>query len=195
MEKSPVNLGLEIRVTLPVWVGEFLGRQPDCSCDEEKMRLAIELARENVIRETGGPFGAVLFQEPGAELVAVGVNSVERLNNAIAHAEILAIMFAERGRGSYSLRASAGRELVLYTTCEPCAMCLGAILWSGLSRVVCAAGRRDALDLGFEEGPVFPESYRYLEDRGIKIVRGLLAAEARKVLRLYRERGAPVYNG
>jgi tRNA(Arg) A34 adenosine deaminase TadA len=74
-------------------------------------------------------------------------------------------------------------------------MCLGAVLWSGLARLVCGAGRQDALVLGFEEGPVFPESYRYLEDRGVEIVRGLLAEEARAVLRLYQERSERIYNG
>jgi tRNA(Arg) A34 adenosine deaminase TadA len=66
-------------------------------------------------------------------------------------------------------------------------MCLGAVLWSGLTRLVCGAGRQDARALGFEEGPVFPESYRYLRERGAEIVRGLPAGEARAVLRLYQE--------
>jgi tRNA(Arg) A34 adenosine deaminase TadA len=73
-------------------------------------------------------------------------------------------------------------------------MCLGAVLWSGLARLVCGAGRKDAQELGFEEGPVFLESYRYLEDRGVEIVRGLLAEEARNVLKLYQERNGRIYN-
>ncbi|HEX7024878.1 MAG TPA: hypothetical protein VF187_08680, partial [Gemmatimonadales bacterium] len=83
----------------------------------------------------------------------------------------------------------------LVTSCEPCAMCLGAILWSGVTRVVMGASRQDATALEFEEGPVFPESYRYLESRGIEIVREVLRAEARAVLELYRERGGTIYNG
>jgi tRNA(Arg) A34 adenosine deaminase TadA len=166
---------MEIRLTLPAWVDRFLEKIPPCRTDEEKMRLAISLARENVIRGTGGPFGAAIFRQPGTDPVAVGVNRVERLNNSVAHAEIMAIMIAEMRRRSYTLREPTGPRYELFTTCEPCAMCLGAILWSGLTRVVCGAGRQDALDLGFEEGPVFPESYRYLEDRGVEFVRGVLA--------------------
>ena len=158
------------------------------------MHLAISLARENVIRGTGGPFGAAVFREPGHELVSVGVNGVERLNNSVAHAEMMAIMAAEARLGSYTLRTPAGLRYELFTTCEPCAMCLGAVLWSGVARLVCGAGREDALSLGFEEGPVFPESYRYLEDRGVEIIHGLLAEEARALLRLYQERNGRVYN-
>lgn len=158
------------------------------------MRLAISLARENVIQGTGGPFGAAVFREPGHELISVGVNGVERLNNSVAHAEILALMAAEARLGSYTLRTPAGKPYELFTTCEPCAMCLGAVLWSGLTRLVCGAGRQDALALGFEEGPVFPESFRYLEDRGVEILHGVLAGEARAVLRSYQERNGRIYN-
>jgi tRNA(Arg) A34 adenosine deaminase TadA len=185
---------MEIRLTLPPWVDHFLEKFPPCRTEEEKMRLAVSLARENVIQGTGGPFGAAVFREPGHELVSVGVNGVERLNNSVAHAEMMAIMGAEARLGSYTLRTPAGELHELFTTCEPCAMCLGAVLWSGLTRLVCGAGRQDALALGFEEGPVFPESYRYLEVRGVEIVRGLLAEEARAVLRLYQERNGRVYN-
>ena len=79
--------------------------------------------------------------------------------------------------------------------CEPCAMCLGATLWSGVKRVVCGAGREDASRLAFEEGPVFPASYTYLEDRGITIVRDVLRAEARAVLERYRVKSGKIYNG
>jgi tRNA(Arg) A34 adenosine deaminase TadA len=185
---------IQIRLSLPDWAGPFLKTIPPCRTDEDKMGLAVFLARENVLRGTGGPFGAAIFREPGAELVAVGVNSVERLGNSVAHAEVLAIMIAERRQGSYTLRVPEGPQTTLFTTCEPCAMCLGAVLWSGLTRLVCGAAREDALALGFEEGPVFPESYRYLEDRGVEIRRGVLAEEARAVLQLYREQGRTIYN-
>ncbi|MCU0580260.1 MAG: nucleoside deaminase [Desulfobacterota bacterium] len=159
------------------------------------MGLAVSLARENVLQGTGGPFGAAVFREPGIELLSVGVNSVERLGNSAAHAEMLAITIAEKRQGSYTLRVADGSGAALFTTCEPCAMCLGAVLWSGVSRLVCGAPREGALALGFEEGPVFPESYRYLEDRGIQIIRGVLAEEAENILKLYAERNGPIYNG
>ena len=155
------------------------------------MRLAIRLARENVERRTGGPFGAAVFEAATGRLIAVGVNSVVPANNSVLHAETVALMMAERRLGSFSL-AGAGCEL--FASCDPCAMCLGAILWSGVRRLVCAADRADAAAIGFEEGPVFPESYAYLERRGITIVSGFLAAEARAVLDLYRDAGGIVYN-
>jgi tRNA(Arg) A34 adenosine deaminase TadA len=74
-------------------------------------------------------------------------------------------------------------------------MCLGATLWSGVKRVVYGAGREDASKLAFEEGPVFPASYQYLQDRGIEIVRDLLRDEARAVLELYRATNGKIYNG
>jgi tRNA(Arg) A34 adenosine deaminase TadA len=74
-------------------------------------------------------------------------------------------------------------------------MCLGTTLWSGVQRVVYGAAREDASILNFEEGPVFPESYKYLEDRGIEIVRNVMRDEARAVLELYRARSGKIYNG
>jgi tRNA(Arg) A34 adenosine deaminase TadA len=74
-------------------------------------------------------------------------------------------------------------------------MCLGATLWSGVRRVVYGAAREDASTLNFEEGPVFPESYQYLEDRGITITRNVLRDEARAVLELYRQKSGKIYNG
>ena len=73
-------------------------------------------------------------------------------------------------------------------------MCLGGALWSGVKRIVMGAARDDASRLDFEEGPVFPQSYKYLEDRGIEITRGVLRAEARAVLEQYRSAGGKIYN-
>jgi tRNA(Arg) A34 adenosine deaminase TadA len=73
-------------------------------------------------------------------------------------------------------------------------MCLGAVLWSGVSRLVAGAGREDAAAINFDEGPVFPESYAYLESRRIATTRGVLRDEAAAVIELYRERGGPIYN-
>jgi tRNA(Arg) A34 adenosine deaminase TadA len=74
-------------------------------------------------------------------------------------------------------------------------MCLGATLWSGVRRLVYGAGREDAARLRFDEGPVFPESYRYLEERGITIVRNVLRGEAVAVLDRYRAKSGTIYNG
>lgn len=195
MNKSHSGEPMAISITLPGWVPGVLGELSPCRTDEDKMRLVITLARENVVQATGGPFGAAVFQQPGDHLVAVGVNRVEPLHNAILHAEIIALMLAESRLRSHTLGAPGLPPHELITSCAPCAMCLAAALWSGVRRIVCGAGRTDATELGFEEGPVFPESYRYLETRGIEIVHGILADDARAVLQLYQQRHGLIYNG
>jgi tRNA(Arg) A34 adenosine deaminase TadA len=162
---------------------------------EERMRLAIRLSRENVLRGTGGPFGAAVFERGSGALVAVGVNSVERLRNSALHAELVALMLAEQRVKSYTLHTPDLPDHELVSSCEPCAMCLGAALWSGVRQLVYGADREDALRLHFEEGPVFPTSFRYLEARGVEIVPDFLREEAREVLDMYASRGGLIYNG
>jgi tRNA(Arg) A34 adenosine deaminase TadA len=183
----------EIRITNPDWVGitvDFSRRYPD---DDAKVRLAVSLARENVLRGTGGPFGAAVFDDTG-HLVGVGTNGVVRLNNSSAHAEMVALAMAQAKVGSFTLQNDGAPRHELFSSCEPCAMCLGATLWSGVTRVVFSATREDATRSGFDEGPVFADSYRYLEDRGITIERGRLRSEGASVLDLYVQRGGPIYN-
>ena len=184
-----------VTVANPAWVADAVEPEKGYATDEEKMRLVIALSRENVLRQTGGPFGAAVFEIPTGRVVAVGVNSVVRLKNSALHAEMVALMAAQHRRDSFTLRAPAGPAHELVASCDPCAMCLAAVLWSGVRRVVSGATGDDARELDFDEGPVFTETYRYLEDRGIEIVRNLLGDEARAVLTLYRDRGGPIYNG
>ena len=184
-----------VQVTLPPWLAEVIAGREVFPTLEDRMGLAVALSRENVLRRTGGPFGAAIFERDSGRLVAAGVNSVTRLNNCTLHGEMVAFMMAQAALGSFSLGAPGMPAHELVTSCEPCAMCLGAILWSGVSRVVCGAARADATELRFEEGPVFPESYKYLEARGIEIVHEVLREEARSVLVLYREQGGEIYNG
>jgi tRNA(Arg) A34 adenosine deaminase TadA len=136
----------------------------------------------------------VIVEEESGRLIAVGVNRVVPENNSTLHAEVLAFMMAQRRVGSYTLGSPGLPAHTLVSSCDPCAMCLGATLWSGVRRLVCGATRDDAIHAGFDEGPVFPESYRYLEDRGITIVHGVLRDEARAVLERYAATGE-IYNG
>jgi tRNA(Arg) A34 adenosine deaminase TadA len=183
-----------VRVDYPDWVNTVVDWKQPYPTDEERMRLAISVARENVERGTGGPFGAAIFEASG-RLVAVGMNSVVRLNNCTLHGEMMAFMMAQHRVGSFTLNAPHLPVHELFTSCEPCAMCLGTTLWSGVQRVVYGATREDASRLNFEEGPVFPESYEYLEKRGIRFVRKVLREEARAVLEMYRAKGGKIYNG
>ncbi|HET9700666.1 MAG TPA: nucleoside deaminase [Burkholderiales bacterium] len=184
-----------IAVTLPEWCSGIAVPGDVFATPESRMALAIRLARENVLQAAGGPFGAAIFEQESGRLVAVGVNSVERLRNSVLHAEMVAMMYAQARCGSHTLGAPELPAHELHTSCEPCAMCLGALLWAGIRRVVSAASRADAREIGFDEGPVFAASHAYLRKRGVEIVRGLLAGEAREVLKDYARRGGLVYNG
>ena len=184
-----------VHVEYPAWVDDVVAWDRRLASDADRMRVAIAVARENVVRGTGGPFGAAIIERESGTLVAVGMNSVVRLNNCALHGEMVAFMMAQQRLRRFSLNIPGGPVHELITSCEPCAMCLGATLWSGVRRVVYGAAREDAARLNFEEGPVFPESYRYLEDRGIEIVRGVLRDEAREVLELYRRSAGQIYNG
>ena len=184
-----------VQVDYPAWAHETIAWDAVYRTDEERMRLAIALSRANVEHRTGGPFGAAVFESESGRLVAVGMNSVVRLNNCTLHGEMVAFMMAQARVQSFTLNAPHLPAHELVTSCEPCAMCLGATLWSGVRRVVFAAGREDAARLQFDEGPVFPESYRYLEERGITIVRNLLRDEAVAVLEQYQAENGTIYNG
>ena len=183
-----------VTIVSPPWAAEVVDWTRRYPTDEARMQVAVTLAGENVRRGGGGPFGAAIFQGDG-RLVSVGVNSVVPSANSALHAEMMAFMMAEHRLGSFTLEAEGLPTHELFTSCEPCAMCLGATLWSGVRRVVSAAAREDAVRLGFEEGPVFPESFVYLEERGVRFTREVLRTEARAVLEAYREKGGPVYNG
>ena len=184
-----------VHVEYPDWVDSVVDWNRVYGSDQERMRIAIALARANVERSTGGPFGAAVFETKSGRLVAVGMNSVVRLNNCVLHGEMMAFMMAQQCVGSFTLNSAQLPAHELYTSCEPCAMCLGATLWSGVRRLVYGASREDAALLNFDEGPVFPESYHYLEKRGIAIVRNVLRSEARAVLELYRASAGRIYNG
>lgn len=184
-----------VHIEYPAWVDTLVDWERTYANDDEKMRLAIDLSRENVERGTGGPFGAAIVERESGRLISVGMNSVVRLNNCTLHGEMVAFMMAQQRVQSFTLNTPNLAVHELITSCEPCAMCLGATLWSGVRRLVSGAAREDASKLKFEEGPVFPESYRYLEDRGIEIVRDVLRPEARAVLELYRAKSGKIYNG
>jgi tRNA(Arg) A34 adenosine deaminase TadA len=184
-----------VHVEYPDWVRSVVDFDRRYDTDMDRMRLAIAVSRENVERGTGGPFGAAIFERDSGKLVAVGMNSVVRYDNCTLHGEMLAFMMAQQVVKSFTLAGPNMPVHELFTSCEPCAMCLGATLWSGVKRVVYGAGREDASRLNFEEGPVFPESYKYLEDRGITIQRSMLRDEARAVLELYRTKSGRIYNG
>lgn len=184
----------DVHIRLPAWVAEFAASADRGTDDAGRMRFVVAAAHENVERGTGGPFAAAVFERPGGRLVSLGVNLVTTVGSSVLHAEVVAILTAQARVGSYTLAGAGLPAHELVTSCEPCAMCLGAVLWSGARRLVCGATRDDAQSIDFDEGPVFPESYAYLERLGIEVVRGVARQEARAVLEAYARGGGPIYN-
>lgn len=183
----------KVTIEYPAWVRE-LDWSKTYRTDAERIALAIEISRRNVDMRTGGPFGAAIFHDDSGALVSVGMNMVVPGGNSTLHAEMVAFQLAQRRIGSHSL-AEGGQRHALYASCEPCAMCFGATLWSGVTRLICGATAEDAGAIGFDEGPVFPQSWAYIEARGVKTLRQQSRAEAKKVLDDYRARGGLIYNG
>lgn len=161
---------------------------------EQRMELVINLARLNIEHKTGGPFGAGIFELESGRLLGVGVNLVESANCSIAHAEMVAVAIAQSAIGSYDLGGRKDAICQLVTSTEPCAMCLGAIPWSGVRSVVCGARDEDARSIGFDEGSKPRNWVKSLEDRGISVVRDVLRDKARAVLLQYGSEGGLIYN-
>lgn len=158
------------------------------------MRLVIRLAEMNIEHESGGPFGAGIFESRTGRLVAAGVNRVESANCSIAHAEMLAIAIAQQTLECYDLASQQDAAYELVTSTEPCAMCLGAIPWSGVRSLVCGARDEDARQIGFDEGTKPGNWVQALEKRGISVVQDVLRDEAKAVLVEYYKRGGLIYN-
>ena len=185
----------ELVLRLPGWTETFLAEaNRSYPTAQDRMRLVIELARLNIEHQTGGPFGAAIFESGTGRLTAIGVNLVESANCSIAHAEMVAIAFAQQAVGHYDLGYTKGTAYELVTSTEPCAMCLGAIPWSGVQRVVCGATDQDARAIGFDEGAKPANWVESLQSRGIDVQQDVLRAEAAAVLLDYQKRGGLIYN-
>jgi guanine deaminase len=155
--------------------GEPAGGDPSPS-RAEWMREAIRLSRTGCAAGEGGPFGAVVVEAATGRIAGRGWNRVLITNDPTAHAEVVAIREACRSLGRFHLD---GCEL--YTSCEPCPMCLGAIHWARIDRVYFAAGRADAARIGFQDDDLYREIAAPLDRRRIPLV-PLLGEEARAVM-------------
>jgi tRNA(Arg) A34 adenosine deaminase TadA len=162
---------------------------------EERMRLVIALARTNFQRDTGGPFAAAVFDEGSARLIAIGVNRVVPMRCSSAHAEVMALSLAQRAAGTHDLgdRGQPAHQLVV-NWC-PCAMCCGAVVWSGVrSLVIAGSGPELEQITGFDEGPIHPSWAAELTRRGVAVTDGVLRDEACAMFREFAASGRTVYN-
>lgn len=132
------------------------------SSDRTYLELAIKKASENIF-DGGGPFGAVIVRD--GEVLATAANRVVAQADPTAHAEVLAIRHAAQKLATHDLSGCT-----LYTSCEPCPMCLGAIYWAGIGRVVYAATRHDAAAAGFSDEHIYNEIAMEIENRSIEFL-------------------------
>lgn len=130
------------------------------SSHSEFMREAIRLAREGMLAGQGGPFGAVVVKD--GQIIGRGNNRVLLTNDPTTHAEIVAIREACKTLGNYQLTACD-----IYTSCEPCPMCLGAIYWARPERLFYACTRQDAAEIGFDDAFIYNELNVLLPNRKI----------------------------
>jgi tRNA(Arg) A34 adenosine deaminase TadA len=144
---------------------------------EETMRRAIELARSGMERDRGGPFGALVVKD--GRVVGEGCNEVTSTCDPTAHAEIVAIRDACRRLATFDL---SGCEI--FASCEPCPMCLAAILWARIGRVTWAGTREDAAEAGFDDARFYEEIARAPEQRTLPSGT-LLRDEARALFRAW----------
>ena len=188
-----MTLHLECTIKLPEWLDSFVDDwSGDLATPEQRMQLAVDLSAENVRHQTGGPFGAIVVEESSHHLVAVGVNLVTSLEMSIAHAEMVAISLAQARIGNWNLGEGASMQLV--TSCEPCAMCFGAVPWSGVSSMIWGARKEDAEVAGFDEGDKPKNWTQSLKDRGIATHGDVLREQAAAVLLRYSSRSGAIYN-
>jgi tRNA(Arg) A34 adenosine deaminase TadA len=181
-------------LVLPGWVKRETDFRTVRKSDEAKMRLAVDLAAANVRHGTGGPFGAAVFDGRDHSLVSVGVNTVVPLHCSVNHAEILALILAEEKLRSYRLDSDGRGRFILASSSQPCVMCLGAILWAGVSGLIYGSNRRDVESIaGFDEGPLPPRWREECRRRGITVTPHVLRKEAAAVLRAYASGRGVVY--
>jgi len=192
--QPPIQSAMQL--ALPAWLGPRLDalREPLPSV-EERMQLACELAESNVEHATGGPFGALVVECATGVLVSIGVNVVVSQRCSLAHAEMLALALAQQRLGAHTLEGVEGVRYQLVTSAEPCAMCLGAIQWSGVAEVVVGARDADVRAIGFDEGAKPVDWEAALARRGVRVLTDVLRARACGVLAHYSQVGGAIYNG
>jgi len=151
----------------------------------ENMKKALEVAEKGVASNEGGPFGAVIVDANG-KIIAEGNNQVLKNNDPTAHAEVTAIRRACQKLGTYDLTGCS-----IYISCEPCPMCLSAIIWSNISKVYYACTRDDAAEIGFRDAKI----YDYLRggERDLLSLEKMDRDECLKLFEKYQQENRTIY--
>ena len=147
---------------------------------EKFMRRAIELAQGGIDKNIGGPFGAVVVKN--GEIIGEGCNRVTSTNDPTAHAEVVAIRNACQNLGNFQLD-----DCIIYTSCEPCPMCLGAIYWARPKQIFYACNKADAAAIEFDDKFIYEEIQRSIDSRQIETI-NFLRDEGLKVFANWAEK-------
>lgn len=195
-QQLPTNSVSHLTLALPDWavaaLRELPARLPTL---EERMAAVIEFSRQNFRRNTGGPFAAGVFERDSGRLVVIGVNRVVAHNCSSAHAEVMALSLAQQRLGTYDLGGPGLPAHQLVVNWRPCAMCYGAVLWSGVrSLVIAGEGPELEAITGFDEGPIHPDWRGELSKRGIGLIEDIMRREALEAYREFSAAERPVYN-
>lgn len=187
---------MEFTLSLPPWAVDENQRLPDhLPALEERMAAVIRFSRLNFERGTGGPFAAGVFERETGKPVVIGVNRVMASNCSSAHAEVMALSLAQKKLGTWDLGGAGRPAYQLVVNWLPCAMCFGAVLWSGVrSLVIAGSGPELEQVTGFDEGPIHPQWEAELAKRGIELVNDVLREEALRAYRVFAASGSFVYN-
>jgi len=187
---------LRFTLDLPPWAVTELNASPTHMATlEVRMAAVLRFARLNFEHETGGPFAAGVFERDSGRLIVIGVNRVLASHCSSAHAEVMAISLAQQLLGVYDLGGPGLPAHQLVVNWRPCAMCYGAVLWSGVrSLVIAGDGPELEAITGFDEGPVHPDWRGELAKRGIELVEDVLRTAALADYRAYAASRQFVYN-
>ncbi|HTU30061.1 MAG TPA: nucleoside deaminase [Solirubrobacteraceae bacterium] len=190
----------EYSIALPDWIDDALAGVPAVIDDVEgRMRLVHTLAQRNWREGNGGPFAALVAESDSGRIVSVGVNVVLASGVSSAHAEVTALALAQRVVGDWDLGGEGRADHELVVNWRPCVQCYGAVLWSGVRRLVVAGSGPELEQLtGFDEGPMREDWAAQFQARGIAVLDGVLRDGALETFAAYRDAvatdGITVYN-
>lgn len=189
---------MQFSISLPEWAEKELEtmRGQVYESLEDRMKPVIRFSRLNFEHDTGGPFAAGIYEKDTGKLLVIGVNRVVPTNMSSAHAEVVAISLAQNLLNTFDLGGKDFPAYQLVVNWRPCAMCYGAIPWSGIRSLVIAGSGNEVEEItGFDEGPIHPEWRKELEKRDIDVTEDIMNAEAIQVFRDFAASDRLVYNG
>lgn len=188
---------MNFHISLPDWANKEMATMPThFDSLEARMRAVIRFSRLNIENNTGGPFAAGVFERDSGKMLVIGVNRVVPSNCSSAHAEVTTLSVAQSMLETFDLGGANLPPYQLVVNWRPCAMCYGAVIWSGVRDLV-IAGSDSALEdiTGFDEGPMPADWQGELEKRGISVTNNVLREEAIEVFQQFADSGSLVYNG